>query len=635
MCGLTGIISFKLGGDFLAEDIERMNIAVSHRGPDDEGFLLVNDKNTEQFHGNDSVQKTLNAHISDAKNKKAAIALGHRRLSINDLSYLGHQPMNYLDRYWLLFNGEIYNYIEIRDELLTSGYVFKSHSDSEVILAAYDKWGVNCLQRFNGMWSIVIYDKKTGEIFLARDRFGVKPLYYYKDENYFIFASEIKAILNHSAVARIPNIDFCRNYLQKGDIEHEKFTAFKNIYHFDNGSFIKGKVSEFRSQNLKEEKFYSFQFTSKNEPFDEKKAQGYAESYLALLKDCVRLRLRSDVKVGSALSGGLDSSSVVYLVNQLLKEESKTEIQETFSSVYKTPGTEACDESRFIDQLSGFLNVRSNQIEPDVKDIIKEHEKMIWAMDNPPGNSLMSSWHTFKLVASTPVKVTLDGQGADEVQGGYLRYMVNYFAHLSFGEIKKQYSFFCKIPRAKNFIFAGVFFNVLRRLGLIGLVSSLMKTLGSLTSPGLTINEALFQDFNTSLSTLIHYSDRTSMAFSIESRMPFMDYRMVEFWFKIPSIYKLHNGWTKYIAREAMNTHLPDDVAWRKDKIGWAIPEDFWFNGPLKKEFDETIASSHFVNQIQKGLSPIGVLYIDRGLDYKMRLFNLAVWHRVFFETNP
>ena len=342
MCGITGIISKK---PISKNILEPMTDTIIHRGPDGFGYAYGD-----------------------------YFAFGHRRLSIVDLSEAGHQPMKYNNRYIITFNGEIYNHCELRIELEDNGYNFHSHTDTEVIMAAYDYWGTECLNRFNGMWAFVIYDRLNDKFFISRDRFGKKPFYYYRNEDTFIFASEIKAILTHPEVEARPNIAFLDNYIQSTCKEYTTETSFEDIYRFDFSSYFEGSLEELLG-DFKTQKFWEIQPNLSHEKFDKQKANNLAKQYYDLLEDAVRIRLRADVKVGSALSGGLDSSSIVYLVNKLLKEQGKQELQETFSSVYKSDGTQDCDESVYIDIMATKLGVHSNQIEPDEKNIPHEIEE--------------------------------------------------------------------------------------------------------------------------------------------------------------------------------------------------------------------------------------------------------------------
>lgn len=589
MCGITGIIS---KNKIEKNIIENMTDTIVHRGPDGFGY----------FYGEN-------------------FAFGHRRLSIVDLSDAGHQPMEYLNRYVITFNGEVYNHLELREELENNGYVFQSHTDTEVIMASYDFWGVECLCKFNGMWAFVIYDKVKDKYFISRDRFGKKPFYYYKNSDTFIFSSEIKAILVHPKVEAKPNINFLNDYINTFTKEYIKETAFEDIYRFDFSSYFEGSLKALLG-NFEQKKFWEIKPNLSHEKFDEQKAKEYAQQYYELLEDAVRIRLRADVKVGSALSGGLDSSSIVYLVNKLLKKQGKEELQETFSSVYKSDGTQECDESYYINVMADKFAVHSNQIEPKENDIPNEIEKMIWYLENPPENSLMSSWHTFKLVASTDVKVTLDGQGADEQLGGYFHYLLSYIVSLSFKDMVTQSWKCLQIPNAKKYVVTGFVFGIIRVfLGKKSLQFIAKRVLKR--DFEINLNKKLIEDINSSLITLIHYADHTSMAFSIESRMPFMDYRLVEFLASVPACYKMRNGWTKYLARLAFDGKLPNEVNWRKDKMGWTIPEKKWFEGTLKKWFNKNIEKCFICKKLADKTQKVR-------FSKSIKVLNVSIWEKIF-----
>ena len=593
MCGISGIISKKR----IEKDIiEPMTDKIIHRGPDGFGYYYG-----EKF------------------------VFGHRRLSIVDLSDAGHQPMQYLNRYVITFNGEVYNHLELRIELEKNGYLFQSHTDTEVIMASYDFWGVDCLSKFNGMWAFVIYDRLKDKYFMSRDRFGKKPFYYYKDQEKFIFGSEIKVILAHPDVESKPNLKFLDSYVQNGAKEYIKETAFENIFRFDFSSYFEGSLEDI-FENFEQNKFWEIKPNLSHEKFDEEKAKEYAKQYYELLEDAVRIRLRADVKVGSALSGGLDSSSIVYLVNKLLKEQGKEELQETFSSVYKSDGTQDCDESYFIDIMALKLGVHSNQIEPKEDEIPSQIEKMIWHLENPPDNSLMSSWHTFKLVASTDVKVTLDGQGADEQLGGYLPYLLNYISSLSIVDMFSQAKKCLQIPNSNKYVFVGLCLGLYRVLFGEKFLKFTIKNIFKRDFET-NLNKKLGIDTMGSLITLIHYADHTSMAFSIESRMPFMDYRLVEFLASVPACYKMRDGWTKYLARLAFDGKLPDEINWRKDKMGWPIPEKKWFYGNLNRWFIENIESCKLSKKLSFKEKE------NKRFSNNIKRMNLSIWEKSFLNN--
>lgn len=596
MCGIVGIVSKCSVSE---ENLNEMNDKLIHRGPDGGGIYIE-----EKF------------------------GFGHRRLAIIDLSNAGHQPMHYLDRYVITYNGEIYNHLELRAELEQIGYTFNSNSDTEVIMAAYDYWGADCFNRFNGMWAFCIHDRVNNDFVMSRDRFGIKPLYYRYDGKSFAFASEVKALFADADFKGVkPNISNLRSYLENGSNEQSRETSFEGIYRFDFNSYVVASSEDLIEGRLTFKTYWKLKPNNSRSIFRKNKLEKFKQGYLKLLRDSVDLRLRADVKVGSALSGGIDSSSIVALVNQSRQEAANFFGQETFSSVYKSEGTNSCDESAYIDELSEYLSVKSNQIEPKISAIPSEHRKMIYHLEHPPSGTLMSGWHTFKLVKRTDVTVTLDGQGADEQLAGYDGYVTNYVANAPVLEAVSEL-LHVKNKSLHSRIQKGIIFNICRRV--IGeRVSKLLlgKIISNLNRQLLPLNEKLEQDLKNNLVTLLHYSDRVSMAHSIESRMPFLDYRLVEYLASIPAAYKYRKGWSKYIARVAMDGVLPQNILWRKDKMGWPIPEQYWFEGEHKQWLDDTVLHSPFLKKYFES-------YLDNyrslRLQEKLRMLNLAVWSEVF-----
>ncbi len=598
MCGLAGIVAEDPPAP---ECLEAMTEALVHRGPDGAGHWY-----------------------------EGPVALGHRRLAILDLSPRGAQPMHYRDRYVIAHNGEVYNYLEIRRDLEREGYRFESSTDTEVIVAAYDRWGVRCLDRFNGMWAFAIVDRRDRTAFIARDRLGVKPLYFAHCGRQFLFASETKALLKHPSMSRQPDVEYCRRYLVSGPREYGAGTAWQGIRRLENASYIHCSWSDLAAGRFATRSYWSLQPTDADAPFDERRAASLAGDYLDLLRSAVELRLRSDVKIGSALSGGLDSSSIVYLVNQGLARAGVVDMQETFSCVYRSPGTEDCDESLHINAIAAALRVKSNQIEPQVADVPAAHREMIYYLDSPPESSLMSSWHTFKLVGRTDVTVTLDGQGADEQLAGYPRYVVPYLAY-SESALRDARALF-RLPGFVPFVGVGLASRLTRALGVGGVVPFALRRAKKQIFDGSPLNASLAHDTLQGLQNLIHYADRTSMAFSIESRMPFLDVRLVEFLAQIPASYKIHEGWTKYLARRALDGLLPKEIVWRRDKMGWPIPEAFWFRGTLRNWYRHEIESSSFLKELDVCVDVDRLIHRARGIGATTRLLNLATWYRVHVE---
>jgi asparagine synthase (glutamine-hydrolysing) len=612
MCGITGVISAK-AIDLTV--VQKMNQRLVHRGPDDFGYVC-----SQGNHHQDQIEQVqVLEHFSEPY-----FALAHRRLAIHDLSAAGHQPMSFQDRYWIVFNGEIYNFVELRAELMAHHYTFKSQTDTEVILAAYDHWGAECLKKFNGDWALVLIDTFKNKILIARDRFGVKPLYYFAKPGLFCFASEIKALLEYPGITKAPNIDYLKTYLKLGAQEHLKETAFKEIYHFEAAGYFEDDLGALiQAPMLQLKKYWSLQPNLSTEKLNPEQLKVYAQEYYALLEDAVKLRLRADVKVGSSLSGGLDSSVIAYLIKQ------QQQNLQVFSSIFSTLGTTYCDESEFIKATVGALNLESIQFEPNARDLPAAHRDMIYYLDTPPDSLLMASWHIYQLEHRFGIKVTVDGQGADEQLAGYLSYLSYYFANMNFFELYKNYRAFTCIPYARRYLCIGVLMNFMKRICGKKLAQYLYQKITHRSEQLFTpLNKKLHESLGFPLSNYLQWDDRTAMAHSVEIRMPFMDYRLVEFLARVPARYKLAHGTTKYLARYAFNGRLPEKVIWRRDKCGWNSPDNFWLEGEYKSWLENKIKNSAFLAQ-QK-------FYVPRAFAslktlYKIRLLNIAVWYEVFF----
>jgi asparagine synthase (glutamine-hydrolysing) len=596
MCGFNFI--FDQRGTY-RKIISEMNLSIAHRGPD-----------ADEIKGLDISGNIIN--------EGAPIWLGHRRLSIIDTESRANQPFEFED--WIIiFNGEIYNYLELREELIQSGNTFKTTSDTEVLIQAYAKWGKEVLNKLNGMFSFLILNRRTLDVFIARDRFAIKPLYYSLIAGGIIFSSEIKAILCHPKVKTDPNLKYVSTVLERGGCEHLEETAIEKVFRFKPAHYSVFNLKDFNG-NFKQIRYWNFP-----EEINQKSSiEENTERYYSLLQDAVSIRLRSDVKVGSALSGGIDSSSIVYLVNQILGEDAK-EKQHTFSSVYPSEATKDCDESEFILELAKDFNVNAHTIEPKWQDIPEAHSKMIHLMDGPIGGSCMSGWHTFKLVKENQVKVTLDGQGADEQLAGYLPFLTNALIHSNnFDEEAKGFE---HIPGAQPHIKKAKRIRPYRYLIPEALSEYLFNTWNKKYNPFLPLNKQLQKDMNTTLMSLFHYSDRVSMGHSIESRVPFMDYRLVEFLATVPDAHKIHQGWTKLLARKAFDKKINDKIVWRKDKMGWPNPERYWFQEKhLNWSIDlvnasKTLQCLELNSQNKKSFQALPTKVM-------MRLVNIAGWEK-------
>jgi asparagine synthase (glutamine-hydrolysing) len=558
MCGISGIVNFNNRGvdkKVVAQMMQKMK----HRGPDDEGVFI-----------------------------EESIGLGFVRLSILDLSLSGHQPMESDNgKYVMIFNGEVYNYIELRDELKTKGYQFKSNSDSEVVLKSYQEWGEACLDRFNGMWALTIYNRETKELFGARDRFGVKPFYYYKDTDSFIFASEIKSIkvaINHLSI----NEQAVFDYLSFNRTDYGERTFYNEIRKIPHGhSFKLTSEGEFKLR-----KWYDLESNCNKKPID-------AKEYADLFTSSVKLRMRSDVPVGVCLSGGLDSSSVVSVVSKKLNIPHI----KSFSAVYNKG--QHGDESDFINLLSPLLK-HMKYIKPTAETFFDELHDFVDAMDEPiPSTSPYAQYKVMQL-ANKHAVVTLDGQGADEQLAGYHYFYGFYFkellGRLAFGKLFSEIFYYIKQQKSLYGVKALLFFLLPEKLKInlkLKKTSYIQNSfyqnynkkniLASELYGSETLKDSLFNHFEYKLEHLLKWADLNSMRFSIESRMPFLDYRFVEQTLSLNSDSYIKKGTTKHILRDSMREILPEKIRLRYDKIGFATPEDEWFRESFFQEMIKNI----------------------------------------------
>ncbi len=627
MCGIFGVIGKTNAGEFF-----EISEILKHRGPDDEGFCTIPD--VKHFSGPDTV-KELNLPRLDGNLDGA---FGYRRLSIIDLSPKGHQPME-KDGYVIVFNGEIYNFLEIREELERLGHRFSSSGDTEVLLRAYIQWGESCVDHFNGMWAFAIWDPKKHIVFASRDRFGIKPFLYFHDGKYFAFASEQKALLKFSRVPKEPNINDAKRYLiwgMQNFSEECMFEGIKRLLPSNNLLF------NMDTGDLKTYEYWKIEPNTRRAVYDEKKAEEYSDRFRELFTDAVRLRLISDVKVGTALSGGIDSSSVVYTVNELMKDQkisSIGDVQYTFSAVY---GNYRVDESKWIDIVAKDTNVKSLKIVPDHEDLAKGIEVLAYVHDEPfDSTSTYAQYRVMSLVKSSGVTVTLDGQGGDEIAGGYPLYfpimlLENFPNRTFFSEfrnLKKANTttglFFRTIAtKYANGIAQRRYFEEISK-GLFNHEIGFIPYGGKSKAEFSHMNLRAWSDMREELVDLLKTADRNSMAFSIESRFPYLDYRLVEFAMSIPSAYKIHNGWTKYLSRKSFEELIDKRILWRADKLGFPTPQKEWFEEGFARFAKKYILNSNFLKAMDVNTH---AEFFHKTL---WRLVNLAAWAKVFgFESD-
>ena len=651
MCGIAALFSHKPAR--LSDPTQKMVGAVRHRGPDGEGFALFSarDLTATCLGGQDTPAAAYTTGLSYAPTRDVApvdaiIALGHRRLSIIDLSPAGHQPMCTADgRFWIVYNGEIYNYLELRTELELLGHAFVSRTDTEVILAAYREWGEQCLGRFNGMFAFVILDRINRVVFAARDRFGVKPLYLWRSpEGLVAIASEIKQF--SVLPGWLPRVNGQRAYdfLSQGLLDHTEETLFQGVRQIRGGECLHGTIEELRL-HLPIHRWY--QVTPRPFLGDMTAA---AHELLESFTDAVRLRLRADVPIGSCLSGGLDSSSIVCVANQLLRSNGISSQQETFSAC---ANIKSYDERHYIDIVVGQTGVHPHYIYPDVKELFDTIDAITWHQDEPFGStSLYAQWHVFKLAASARVKVLLDGQGADELLAGYHGFFAPHFGGLLMRiRWRKLLQEVFLARRLHGLRAVGVATHLANALlpewlrqplrgaigksPLTGLLNAdrLSVPPGSLSSTcdfkTTSVNEMSYSLLTTtSVPMLLHWEDRNSMGHSIESRLPFLDFRIVEFLMGLPPEMKLSNATTKRVLREAMAGILPESIRMRMDKMGFVTPEEAWVR---------TEAPDLFRAELRKSIAATQGVINAKALDYLERVisgkdnFSFLLWRMISF----
>ncbi|MBI5032985.1 MAG: asparagine synthase (glutamine-hydrolyzing) [Chloroflexi bacterium] len=640
MCGIAGIYQFN-NNLVSAHVLEQMTTRLAHRGPDDFGYVLF-----------DQQRQAHPWKLETAPNVSATVGLGNRRLKIIDLSPAGHQPMANLDQsVWITFNGEIYNYRELRAELISKGYAFNSHSDTEVILNAYREWGTQCFNRLNGMWALAIYDARDGTLVLARDRWGVKPLFVHRTPDLLIFGSEIKTLLDHLDVPRQPNYRTIYNYVARHYrlVDGGRNTFFDGIENLLPAHYWKitpdGRIND--------DCYWSL---------DPNRQDSYAsdeqvlENFRSLFEDAVRLRLRSDVPVACMLSGGLDSSSVTCVAAKIAGVPVTT-----FTARY---AEREFDEGEYVQATVKHIGADGRFIYPQAGNLLDTLETMLSFHDEPVCTvTWFAHWMVMREVAGQGFPVLLNGHAGDELFAGYwdhywynfadleqsdptrfryeyARWLANHernpeeysrlktrLAALERGEVieANQFSYYPDIVTAD---FGAQYQSEPSRVDLFGnrghLSSRLYKEIAYETVPA-----------------TLRPEDRNSMAFSIETRSPFLDYRLAEFAFALPNHFKIRNGLGKWIIRESMKGVLPETVRTRMDKQGFNAPTVHWFRAASGTAVREILASQTLA---QRGiLDQAQVLrcfdeHVAGQANHYMGIWqwvNLELWMRMMFDSKP
>jgi asparagine synthase (glutamine-hydrolysing) len=629
MCGIAGIIS-KTNLVSVKDAVFAMSQAIKHRGPDGEGFVFFSDSKSLPVYSVDTPIINKESHsflfnprtpITEVENGGYDIAFAHRRLSIIDLSETGHQPMcDVTNQYWITFNGEIYNYLELKEELKNKGHVFVTQTDTEVVLEAYKEWGVECLQKFNGMFAFALFDKKNNQVFCARDRVGVKPFYYSNTSSFFSFASEYKAFIKSKLIKFEVNEIQQFDFLVNGNLETDDNSLFKDIYELKPAHYL---LYDTNLNTFQISKYYNLPIESSLKQTDAELIQSIEEKIV----NAIKIRLRSDVEVGSCLSGGLDSSIIAGVV-KYLQPDSKMKL---FTAVFPN---ESFDETNYAKLVADSVNGIWQTVSPTGDEFFRDIEDLNYYQDLPIWSTSTYSQHrVMKLASENGVKVVLDGQGADEIFGGYSHhYMALWKENLGFNTLSQINNAKLTVPSGlklfgKQLIkdsfglsldYSNYFMSDKKHFA----KSKSMKLAKSL-------NDQLSEDYNGKLKAFLKCEDRCSMAFGIESRVPFADdIDLVNLMFSLSSNLKIRDGVSKYLLREATKRFIPNQIYNRKDKIGFETPIEKWFL-PHKKIILSTIETHLNVVNIDYVSSNFEELLHSKP-SFILRLFSLSIWKSRF-----
>lgn len=627
MCAIFGIYNIKGDSEFSDIKVKVALNEMSYRGPD----------------------------ANELKYFKNAV-LAHLRLSIIDLSKDNNQPFQIDNRYWIVFNGEIYNFLELKNELTLLGCTFRTSGDTEVLIRAYQVWGKNCVNRFNGMWAFAIYDLSNGSLFCSRDRFGVKPFNYSIINNQFIFSSEIKSILSFFPELKKPNYNVIANFCRTsvGAQNHE--TWFENIFRLppSHNLFIQNGVVTI-------ERYWDYpKKIDKTISFSDAVAK-----YKELFLDAVNIRMRSDVPVGFTLSSGIDSTSLV----SVLKDQFNNNLN-TYTASFSNSKFELIEKKNFnfdieidepsiVKKLTNELNLNPNIIEINYDNYVVELERIIFHLESGNSSPAVFPLNQILKIASKDVTVIMEGQGADELLGGYISsvfpvYCIELFKRFNieklFHEIrnfKKIYSLKQAIIlffRQKNILSTNKLFYKISGIDsfFVGKIRKYTQIKDFPIKPrgfDSLVNEYLYEAHTGGLVNLLHYGDSISMANSLESRLPFMDYRIVEFVFKLPANYKIGSGKGKILHREAMEGIVPDYILKNQIKFGFESPLHEIFSRIDDKSPRSVLLSDKCIS---RGLFSKDKLINSFNLQingkanysrYFFRMLSVELWFRKFIDN--
>jgi asparagine synthase (glutamine-hydrolysing) len=626
MCGITSVLR-SATMIIPSGALGKMTRDVSHRGPDDEGMIFLSNTSTEDW------QPCSEADVG------WTVALGCRRLSILDLSYGGHMPMVYRDRFWIVYNGEVYNFIELRAELEKLGHTFRSSSDTEVILAAYAEWGPASFARLRGMWGLVIFDGMRNEAILCRDRLGIKPLYMWQQPGIVAVVSEIKQLLHLPGFKPRMNSTTATEYLRTG-YEDPGRSFFRDVQPVPAGSWLRIPLNTLVPSTT--EAYWHPERIQVAVTDVEEAGQLFADK----LRESVRFHLRSDVPVGAALSGGMDSSAVAMLVNEL--KDGQDYPLHTFTSIF--PGDKA-DEREYADAVVSHIRAVPHYVTPNPATFLTEFDSFIRTHDEPVGGlSIYASYCLARLIREAGIPVTLNGQGGDEILSGYWQ---SYFLHLR--TLARDGHMLSLIDH-----FGGSLFGngnptllaqvpvMLRRYRARSKPTSLIRFSDAWagdTTP--ILKKILALDEHTwrveqirymFLPRLLKWDDRNSMAFSVEGRYPFLDHELIELCLSFAPQTLYHYGWTKWPLRRGLRRTLPDKILYRRTKFGFPVPQGKWLCGALRPELESWLKQDRPIWEFVERADVQRLADQTWGLNGKMnesgqaffRLFLFDRWTEVF-----
>lgn len=630
MCGIAGIVSLK---GFNHQSLVAMTDLIAYRGPNSFGFAYDSLR-----HG--SLPELIHNQYESPRTPTPVVGLGNRRLAILDISDAGNQPMAIEDgSHCITFNGEIYNYKEVRSELELLGHTFRSGTDTEVILRSYQQWGEACLHRFNGMWSFALWNRRERTLFCARDRFGVKPFYYAVVDGRFYFGSEIKQILQGSQINRTANPRCVHHFLASGLVDFSAETFFSTIYQLQGGHLLRLKLSEPLTPTI--ERYWELRIAPQPAMSEEDATDEFRHRFRA----AVKLRLRSDVPVGVCLSGGLDSSAVLCQARNL---SPSVEFQ-TFSACFEES---SIDERDYISAAVTSARASGHEVYPLAGPFWNAIRTITYHQDEPLiSTGPFPQWCVMEEAHKSQVPVLLGGQGGDETLCGYRKFRYFYLWHLLrkadpafFRELalsmRNGTRFYWATGAAAKYLPTPLQrpFSLLHRIA----TPEFRKEYGhSKIDLGAASSLAHRQKIDLTLSSLpalLHLEDRMSMAHSIESRLPFLDYELAEFTVNCPPSLKLRDGWSKWLLRNSLRGTLPEKIRLRRTKLGFDTPNDKWVRLGLQNGhrdlwqtkklcMERFLSTSKLASEFQRFLDhdPLAL-----SSDLIFRAFSLELWAQVY-----